>query len=720
MFQRSSDAYSRRPAEDDRRGSDPRDRRRETYARRGSDLYKDDRFRRDTDSSPKDSRYSSDSPRGPPPPTRTRSDSAINPTRSELGTRALPTPQSLADSPGLDRSNVRERLVKLWKKQAEAIAEVAKLRAERDPLERVLRARQAEYEKSMVKHADYPSVPELQNMHRRKYADQVQVLDRQLQGALNEVDKTTEAFASIISSLAWVQSRQQDTQSLATTDSSEGHETLSKQQAEINNLKAQLCQMKAQRCKEQEEFKRMKEEVEEMRNGMKRDTKEQDNFKRMKEEMEDMKNEMKREIKELKAEMRGAKQEVNEDIDKQLGTLREEFEQWQLEQKKSQQNSMQSRFQKQEMELKRLIKQQLWEDRNGTDNVSSAQVSALIQQGSSVLRTSMDDCLKRVDELTAQLTQQTLDTANLRECVAAHNQRLDGQVQKVEEHEAKLSKIDFDALEGVAETMSFEFPNLRRKFDDFQSSMDKLAQEAETKHNDLSTKVHQFSTKIAEFVGQLVDEVRRETAGYGARIKALEGASGSSNGLSTPEVHPAKVAADTMKAEVASIKTDVDSTKAVVDRLTQDHAGLSAQINQVNQDMARNNKDLNSQIEMLRFSITVLDSQFSNLSTKSLAEHIIGQLELVYPASRELVADVSYLRTTVDGLIGRVKELEDELRDYKGKLDGFGGVNGTSLPGCRENLRRTAEFPGNGISNKRRRIDSSPSGPEHPISNGAG
>lgn len=88
MFQRSSDAYSRRPSEDDRRGLDSRDRRRETYAKRGPDLYKDDRHRRDTDGSLKDSPHSSDPPRGPPPPTRTRSDSAINPARSELGTKA--------------------------------------------------------------------------------------------------------------------------------------------------------------------------------------------------------------------------------------------------------------------------------------------------------------------------------------------------------------------------------------------------------------------------------------------------------------------------------------------------------------------------------------------------------------------------------------------------------------------------------------------------------
>ncbi|KXX81233.1 hypothetical protein MMYC01_201384 [Madurella mycetomatis] len=713
MSQRSSDAYSRRPSEDDRHGLDSRDRRRETYVRRGPDLHKDDRHRRDTDISPKDSHHTSDSPRGPPPPTRTRSDSAINPARSELGTKALTNHQSLTDNSGLDKSNVRERLVKLWKKQAEAIAEVARLRAVRDPLDKVLRTRQAEYEKSMVKHADYPSVPELQNMHRRKYVDQVQVLDRQLQGALSEVDKTTEAFASIISNLPWVQNRQHNTKQVAAADSSEGHGTLSKQEAEISDLKAQLCQMKTQRCGEQEDIKRMKQEIEEMRNKMKRDSSETKDLKRIKKEIEDMRDEMKREIKELKAGIRGTKQEVKEEVDDQLGTLRLEFEKRHIEQEKSQQNNLRSRLSAHETELKKLVKQQLLGHSDSMGNVSSAEVSALIQQESSMLRTNMSDCLKRVDELTEQLVQQSLDAANLRENLAGYNQQLDGQVQKVEEHEAKLSNIDFDALEGVAETMSFEFPNLQRKVDGLQSSMDKLARGVEAKDKDLMAKVHQFTRGVADSLGQMVDGVQRETKSYGARIKALEGASGNINGSSAPQVRPAEVAADTVKTEAASIKS-------AVDKLTQDHAGLSAQISQLNQDVVRDKKDLNGQVEMLRLTTNVLNSQFNNLSTKSLAEHIIGQLELVYPTQRELAADVNYLRTTLEELIDRVKNLEGNIHDYKAKADGRGSAMGTSLTGCRENLRRAAEFSGNGIGNKRRRLDSTPNGSENPISNGAG
>lgn len=589
---------------------------------------------------------------------------------------------------------------------------MARLRAERNPLDKVLRTRQAEYEKSMVKHADYPSVPELQNMHRRKYVDQVQVLDRQLQEALGEVDKTTEAFASIISSLPWVQSRQHTTTPAAAADSSEGHETLSKQQAEINDLKAQLCQMKAQRCREQEDIRRMKQEIEEMRNDMKRDISEKKDLKRIKEEIEGMRDAMTREIKELKAGIRETKQEAKEEVDDQLSSLRLEFEKRHSEQEKSQ-NNLRSQLLVHEMELKRLVEQQLPEHSDSTGNVSSAEVSALIQQESSMLQTNMNDCLKRVDELTAQLAQQSLDATSLKENLARHNQQLDGQAQKVEEHEAKLSNIDFDALEGVAETMSFEFPNLQRKVEVLQSSMDKLAHGVEAKNKDLMTKVHQFTRGIADSLGQMVDGVQRETVSYGARIKALEGASVNINGSSVPEVRPAEVAADTVKIEVASIKS-------AVDKLAQDHVGLSAQINQVNQDVVRNNKDLNGQVEMLRLTTNVLNSQFNNLSTKSLAEHIIGQLELVYPTPRELAADVDYLRTTLKELIDRVKNVEGDVHDYKARVDGLGSAMGTSLTGCKENLRRAAEFPGNGIGNKRRRLDSSPNRSENPISNGAG
>ncbi len=82
-------------------------------------------------------------------------------------------------------SPTTESMAKVFQHFAKLISEQAALNANRKALDSVLRTRKAEYEKSMPKHAEFPSVPELQ----KKYRDRDLKQRGELDAACKENDK---------------------------------------------------------------------------------------------------------------------------------------------------------------------------------------------------------------------------------------------------------------------------------------------------------------------------------------------------------------------------------------------------------------------------------------------------------------------------------------------------------------------------------------------------
>lgn len=193
----------------------------------------------------------------------------------------------------------------------------------------------------------------------------------------------------------------------------------------------------------------------------------------------------------------------------------------------------------------------------------------------------------------------------------------------------------------------------------------------------------------------------------------------------------ARVEPGSFSSEVESIKTDYDATKTKVETLVQGYQGLSTQVGQVTQTVTTSSKDLNEQLECLRHLVTVLDSQFNNLSTRSLADLIIGQLEQLYPDVRRLIADLDGLKMLAEGFEARVGNLEAQVQDYAAKVDRleeraaslvWGNQNPVKpmLDDCRPGSDGDGDdHASNGHGHKRRKIDASPNGAEHLITNGS-
>ncbi|KAL2179998.1 uncharacterized protein P884DRAFT_275578 [Thermothelomyces heterothallicus CBS 202.75] len=626
MSHRSSDVYSRRPFGDDRRVPESRDRRRESLQRVGSDSSRADRYRQDSDTSARDFlRNQSDiSSLGTPSLSPTVKPHLLRSSRSENGIKiSASASQSSAESPS-PGSTLSTRLISLLKQHDAAVIEVARLRAERDPLEKVWKKRQEEYEKSKIKHAEFPSVPEVQNLHRVKYGERLRYLDAEIRKAQDIVDETGRSIALAVSGCS------------EPTVPLQPQEPSKSRLAEISELRSELRKIKAGRLQErsgleaelERRFAELKEQL----------------TKQFTKQLSEQRGKIVTglsEMNEINKAMRSMKEETVGEVEQQLRAAREELD-------------------------KRLS--------DGLEAVTSAKASTLAQKEMFALRTDYSGLLKRVDDLTQQLSRNAQDTITLRgeltEQLAQSNrgiaslskdlsacvQRVEVEARKVEEHEEKLSGVDVEALEGVAEKMSIEFPDLQRKMAGIQARMDGTIsrQEVESKQNSLLARVQRYVTESGESLAQMVDAVQKATAEQSVQIEELKKASISTArlGADSEPNRATKAEFETISSDIASIKSDFDATKVAVDKLSKDVSTIVEE-------------DLKNQLETIRLSIKVLDSQFSNLSTKSLAEHIIGQLGQIYPNAQQINADIEALKTMISNLAYRMVQLERQTEDLR-------------------------------------------------------
>ncbi|KAK4100999.1 hypothetical protein N658DRAFT_516198 [Parathielavia hyrcaniae] len=734
-YRAASDAYSRRPTDDDRRGSDSRESRRDSFPRKGSDPYKDERYRRDTDPNARDRRNPTESSRdsslfgNPAKITPTAAGSA----RSIPRSRSASISQSPAASPGVGQTPVDERLRGMLQKYAAAAVTKATLMAEREPLAKAMKARQAEYDKSMNKHADFPSVPEVQNMHRLKYASNVSSLDARIEKAQHELDTVAESLAQ---AFLHQQSSAQNTEPAITTAVSA---MLAQYQKTINNLQTKICaqetrvrDIEAEHSEELSQLRaefaqktaKMKEWMDEQLEAFKakNDTKQAKTMKGLKEEMRrEMREEMR---KEMKGEMwRDMKDEMRREMKEQLAG---EFEKRQTEQGKSQRNDMRAQLCKHEEEVTRAVEQQLLAHKTSSEATLRMEFSTLVQKEGSTLRSDVSGLLSRVDALAGELARNAQAMASLRHDLTAGAQRVEEEARKVEEHEAKLSSLDIDALGEAAETLSVGFPALQTKVAAIQAKVDGISTEGldaklETGHQQIFSRVEEYVGQMGDLLGQMVDGLRNAVVDHGTRIATLETAPASGAGSITARSGTSSAKVPSANPDLASVRSECISARAAAERLTRLYTELSSKVDEVTRDFSASHENLNKQLEAERLSLEVLDTQFNNLTTDALAKIIIGVLEGLYPNARLLNNDIEALKTQAGRFGSRLDSLEGRVQDFKGKVDSLGDAKLDRLNGAKmhEYSLKDAEESGR-PGQKRKRWDSTENGAEHMGTNGTG
>ncbi len=546
-----------------------------------------------------------------------------------------------------------------------------------------------------MKHAEFPSVPEAQNMHRVKYAERVRTLDAQIQKLEEEIPGMIDSVAQAM----LAQREESESKAAAAGISLQQRETIKKQQADISELKTKVRKMEADRARDRSELEadfskqlaEAKQQNEEAIKLMKKEMMKE--LKAMKSLKEDVAGEMREEMGQVAKRM---KKEVGEtvgaDVKDQLRAMRGELEQRQAEQEISQENGLRLQLSTHKEELTKSVQEQLSAHQSSSEIASSTAASVLIQQESSARQADISGLESRMDQATA----------TIHDSIASYRRRLEEQHRKLEEHESKLSNLDTDALEGVAETMSIDFPNLQRKVAGIQAKVDAIPQETDAKQQALVDGVRLYM-KGVEDLSHMVDDAERTRMNHEGRIQALERGSASGAG---PVPAPGPATSELDGLDVKLFKSDLDSTKAAVDQL--------------GQKVSTSTEDVEGQLMMIRHSITSLESRFNNLTTKSMAEYIIGHLERLYPNSPQLVADCDSLKTLTKSLASRTGVLEEWVQAFKATVERTAETqfNSSQVSNMQEHLMRNVD-ESNRISHKRKRTGSSPNGTERRLpSNG--
>lgn len=237
-------------------------------------------------------------------------------------------------------------------------------------------------------------------------------------------------------------------------------------------------------------------------------------------------------------------------------------------------------------------------------------------------------------------------------------------------------------------------------------------QSLDTQQSTLFSQVQQYTDAVGENMASLVDQVQTVVSELARRVADLEHPSSdrisnqtrTDNGLGDV----GKVRLDAINSELTEIKSEFDATKHTVHQLTHNISTLV-------------NEDFKKQLATVRHRITVLDGQFNNLSTKALAEEIIGHLEQLYPNARQLTLDVEILKQRVGALTSRIDSVEGRMGDFKGgmasgRISEDKPLDMADVPDPHgwdsESRQPSGSF-------KRRRTDLGPNGADRLVANGA-
>lgn len=277
---------------------------------------------------------------------------------------------------------------------------------------------------------------------------------------------------------------------------------------------------------------------------------------------------------------------------------------------------------------------------------------------------------------------QARDSASRQGSVASRSEKGDGSPQDL--------KLRVMALENKL-NRAHEFENSGlHTIADLQGKLAKRVREVETRLAKLPTQTPQQTSLIPE-LSNLTSNVNRLSTDFQImrdminlwteRVKNVE--------FRNDELLQRSAARNLLPSdpEVTEFKTKVAKVEGDFERLSTDLQGVS------------------SNFEFLGHQVKVLDSQFNNITTRPLAEHIIAHMEQIYPTNREILADLEKLHQ-------RVSSLESDARTAMANQEfrlrarpALGGQN--------------ASFQAGGVltsvaGNKRRRTDDGINGSPRP------
>ncbi|KAK3946297.1 hypothetical protein QBC46DRAFT_3758 [Diplogelasinospora grovesii] len=661
-YRPSSDAYSRRPSDDRRDSYQPR---RENYGRGGPEHHRDDRYRdapRDRDSSPRG--HGRD--RAPQPETsRVVPKAPSSVASTSAGTvkqDQSATPAAVPDlSANCDIDNLAKAIANTLTQFRHVIVDEAKLTVSSADCDKVHKQKQAEHEKTMHKHAEFASVPELQNKYRSRDDKIRKDVAERLQKTQDRADKVAEGFASQLSQavLRVVDEHIQQKDKEAESRHASLVERIDKYASEVQELKANLTRQQEsfksefiqQRDEVKEQLQQIRKESTSQEAKQPKAAKEEDGtrdalqhvqeqLKRNQEQQQKLQEqlqrtqEQQRKMQERLQELREGQQKLQEgqpNLQEQLRELRKGQPKIQEQLQKLQERHPKMQEQLQELQQRQ---PQMQEQLQGL-------------QASSVPRSELSSVNSRLDELTNQVAQRNQEAESTRLAVESYR-------EKVEAHEAKLICIDVDSLDDAADAVTIHIPALYNKINDTHTKLDDHIQKVEqldlngirtpiqalqTTQQALGERMNEFDKGMGELYVRITDQIKH----IDQKLKAQPSGSHSSTTSEGPE-------------------RSANSLEARLQELRQDHGVLSARLDQKFDSVQKEvQKEIDRTAAFFNHQIVVINSHIGNLPSKSLPKDRTGDKEKNNSVATDLAAvaaALEYLKYLVQQHETRVAKLE--------------------------------------------------------------
>jgi chromosome segregation ATPase len=585
---------------------------------------------------------------------------------------------------------------------AEKIAMLAAVKTQQATLDKALEQRRSDSNKTKHKHPDFPSIPELQNRYRHRDDRLRQELDdeekkvrAELADVLGQLPSNPPAPNPLVETQAHAKESQSQLQSLqkdvdskietvnkalqAHQGSSKGDLEVLKAQVEV--LKKQLVELKSQEADQKDKVEwgistvqnALQQEVNALREqsaaaqarqaeSLRQDLLAQfDNQSKQMESrlLDQLKRQLKQEEDESKAQLRKQEEEAKAYLKSQVEAFSAQLKQQQeliAELKKQQEELSAQLTRHQEASTAEFRKQNDISAKysaKSSDTALSKDLAAIRKDNAKLktdynaLRADFSSALLRVDELEKReaphgerATSGDNDFKALSESVTICLQKVEEQAERISKSEETLMNLDIQGLIDLVE-VSVAFPQVQHQVKEQQNGLKELKGEVD--------RINGFNDEVLNTVGSWVDELRKTDTAQGTKIQALTEQVAA---LETAGSHnPAPVEDSTTKAEVASVKEELDGfsvhTKAELDAVR------------------KKNKETT---EFLTQQISVLDQRYNNLTTKDMAERILGVMESVYPNAKNIAATLKLLQNTVESQKMQLAGVEEEGKATKRRV----------------------------------------------------
>jgi chromosome segregation ATPase len=118
------------------------------------------------------------------------------------------------------------------------------------------------------------------------------------------------------------------------------------------------------------------------------------------------------------------------------------------------------------------------------------------------------------------------------------------------------------------------------------------------------------------------------------------------------------------QAAVAAIG---DANKEV-QKIQEQFQNFQEQLRNLDQELRTVNEQSAQRDEALTLQFSILDTQYNNISTRALADQIIGNLEQYYPAQRQITADIKELVKKYDEKSIELAKTAKEVGEVKERV----------------------------------------------------